>query len=84
MEGRGWNEASGDLLIPGIGWVSPTGVGDIKLLLSLPKGCYAKDSTLTSPKPHRETGVREVYLRQPAMLPFEVKSSTVTSSGLIY
>jgi ribosome biogenesis GTPase A len=41
LEGRGWDEAACDLVLPGLGWVSVTGCGPCTIGVSLPSPCGA-------------------------------------------
>jgi len=36
IEGRGWNEAAVDVVLPGLGWVAVTGCGSCKVSVELP------------------------------------------------
>lgn len=41
VEGRGWNEAAVDLVLPGLGWVAVTGSGSCTISVELPGGIQA-------------------------------------------
>jgi hypothetical protein len=38
VEGKGWEEAAYDIVIPGLGWVSLTGVGSAAVRVNAPSG----------------------------------------------
>eukprot|EP00934_Nitzschia_sp_Nitz4_P005431 Nitzschia sp. Nitz4//scaffold58_size112336//20502//22410//NITZ4_004019-RA/size112336-augustus-gene-0.17-mRNA-1//-1//CDS//3329554947//5421//frame0 len=38
IEGDGWRQAAADISLTGLGWVAVTGVGSVKLKISVPKG----------------------------------------------
>lgn len=38
MDGDGWEQSSSDIVIPGLGWVSVTGVGTVKVRVTAPVG----------------------------------------------
>ena len=37
LEGRGWNDAAADIVLPGLGWVAVTGSGDIGVVVEVPR-----------------------------------------------
>ena len=41
IEGRGWDEAAVDLVLPGLGWVAVTGCGPCTVSVSLPPPIHA-------------------------------------------
>ena len=38
MEGEGWLKSSSDIVIAGLGWVAVTGVGPLKVRVTVPNG----------------------------------------------
>ena len=88
LKGRGWEEACDDIVVPGVGWVAVTGVGDVKVRVMVAgiemtdkeKQLIAKEAgnATIDDAVHRAQAAREErvlpFAREPLM-PLDARSS---------
>merc|ERR1712232_914078 len=59
IRGRGWDEAACDIVLSGLGWVSFTGSGDMRIRVSMPKGIMVKKRAPLLPREARVTTTKK-------------------------
>ena len=58
LEGKGWEEAATDIVLPGFGWVAITGCGPLKINVRAPQDMDITTRQALLPFETRSTGVK--------------------------
>ena len=79
MPGDGWRKSSKDIVIAGLGWVSITGVGEVKVRVTVPDGTAVgvRDALL----PYEVTGGTAARFTGGRIQKLSTKSRSTKNSG---